>query len=184
LTKLVAVATILRKLPICTEPKTLQLLGGAKVAIKRDQIVLWVSVTQPGLAQFPIGAPQIPAVLDTGFNSTFLIAEKQLQEWTGVAAKDLTWIDLLSADGQPIPLRDADIWIHPNRAYAQDTIPGRQPFRLELAEGIGVWPSAIPGARRLPLLGMRALRGAGVQVHLDCRKGLVSMNTRRWFWFL
>jgi hypothetical protein len=178
------VATILRKLPISDAPEKLTISTGQTIAIKSDQVIIWVSITRPGLIKFPEDALRLPAVLDTGFNGTFLISERQLEEWARVKATDLTWIDLLTADGQPIPLRDADIWIHPNQPHSRAPKAGGLPFRLELADGIGVWPTAIPGARRLPLVGMRALRRAGVHVHLDCQTGLVSMNTRRWFWFL
>ena len=49
---------------------------------------------------------------------------------------------------------------------------------------MGVWPAAIPGARRLPLLGSRALRRGGLHLHLNGRAGWFSMNANRWLWFL
>lgn len=81
-------------------------------------------------------------------------------------------------------MRDADLWIHRNQPRSRDLAPGVAPFRFQLPEGIAVWPTAIPGARRLPLVGTRALRRAGVRVHLDYRNGWLWMNTRRWLWFL
>jgi len=178
------VTTILRKVPILSEPSTLHLAAGAELVVKSDQLILWMSVTASGLADFPRGAPSFPVVLDTGFNHTFLIGEQQLEEWGGLRAPELTWIDLLSADGQPIPLRDADVWMHPNRPQSRDPAPGAAPFRLELPEGIGVWPAAIPGSRRLPLLGTRALRHAKLQADLNFRKGWFSLFTHRRLWFL
>src|SRR5205807_585504 len=71
---------------------------------------------------------------------------------------------------QTIPLREADVWIHPNVPGFRDQLANRAPFRLELPGGIAVWPAALPGARRLPLLGVAGLRRADLQVFLDCHK--------------
>jgi hypothetical protein len=48
------VATILRRIPIIREPSTLQLADGTAVGIKSDQLILWMSVTPSGLADFPL----------------------------------------------------------------------------------------------------------------------------------
>ena len=82
-----------------------------------------------------------------------------------------------------IPLRDANVWIHPNQAGFRDRFASGQPFRVELDTGIAVWPARLPGAPRLPLLGIRALRRADLRVWIDCRKCQVWMSTRRGFWF-
>lgn len=177
-------AAILRRLPITDAPIKLALPGGTFIDSKNDQIVLWVSGTRPGLGELPKGAPRFPAVLDTGFNSSFLVGQKHLEDWAGLKVRDLTWFDYLVADGQPIPLRDAEVWLHPNRPRTLDPDAQAMPFRLEIATGIAVWPTAIPGSRRLPLLGMRALRSAGLQCHIDGGKGLVTLTSgRSWSWF-
>jgi hypothetical protein len=169
--------------PIDPELMSLHLADGSAVAIKSDQLVVWMSVTPSGLADFPVRTPRFPVILDTGFNHTFLIGERQLFEWGGLAAKDLTWIDALTADGQAIPLRDADVWIHRNRPGSRDPLAGAAPFRLELTDGIGVWPTAIPGSRRLPLLGTRALRGAKLHADINFSDGWFSLFTGRWLRF-
>jgi hypothetical protein len=178
------VANILRKVPIVDRPGTLTLPGGTVVPIKSDQLIAWASVTPSGLAVFPAATPLFPVVLDTGFNHTFLLAERHLEDWATLKAKDLTSLDLLTADGQGIPLRDADVWLHPNQPHSREPLLGAFPFRLELPEGIGVWPTAIPGARRMPLLGSRALRRGGLHLHVNGRAGWFSMNSNRWLWFL
>jgi outer membrane protein assembly factor BamB len=43
---------------------------------------------------------------DAASNHTFLIGERQLEEWGALRANQLTWIDLLTADGQPIGRAD------------------------------------------------------------------------------
>jgi hypothetical protein len=178
------VARILQKVPIHDQPGNLTLPGGLTVYVRSDQLIVWVSITPSGLAHFPSSATRFPVVLDTGFNHTLLMAERHLEDWAALKVKDLTWIDVLTADGQAIPLRDADVWIHPNRPHSRESIPDASPFRLELPEGIGVWPAAIAGARRLPLLGSRALRRGGLHLHVNGRAGWFSMSSNRWLWFL
>ncbi len=177
-------ASILRKVPIVDRPGTLTLPDGTAVSIKSDQLILWASVTPSGLADFPAATPRFPVVLDTGFNHTLLMTERHLADWATLKTTDLTWIDLLTADGQAIPLRNANVWIHHNQPHSRDPLAGAVPFRLELPEGIGVWPAAIPGARRMPLLGSRALRRGGLHLHVNGRAGWFSMNNNRWLWFL
>jgi hypothetical protein len=180
----IALPTILRKLPFHEAATTLRIPGGPAVAVKHHQIVLWVSITRPGLPEFPPGARRLPAVLDTGFNGTFLLGEQQLVDWAALTLAELQWVGTLTADGQTIPLREADVWIHPNIPGFRDLLADRTPFRLELPGGIAVWPAALPGARRLPLLGVAGLRRADLLVLLDCRKCQVWMRTpRRWWLF-
>jgi hypothetical protein len=75
------VARILRKVPIVDRPGTLTLPGGTALSIKSDQLIVWASVTPSGLPDFPAAAPPFPVVLDTGFNHTFLMAERHLEDW-------------------------------------------------------------------------------------------------------
>ena len=173
---------ILRKLPFYEGPTTLRIPGGPVVAVKHHQIIFWVSVTSSGLARPPVNVPRLPVVFDTGFNDTFLITERQLVEWARVQPGELPWIDVLKAEGRPIPLRDAEVWIHPNLPGFRDQFAPQLLFRLELRRGIGVWPSAVPGGRRLPLLGIRGLRPAGLQVAVDFQTCHLWMRTPRRFW--
>jgi hypothetical protein len=54
---------------------------------------------------------------------------------------------------------------------------------LALRSTIAVWPTAIPGARRLPLLGVEAVRRAGLEVFIHGRKCQVTLRTPQRFWF-
>jgi hypothetical protein len=177
------VAIILRDLPFFEEPTSLSLPGGTVVGIKHHQIVLWVSVTRPGVAVLPGNARRFPAVLDIGFNDNFLIPERQLLTWAGLDPAGMPVVDHLLADGRPIPLREATVWIHPNRPGLRDAFTGAPPFCLELDTGIGLWPTGVPGARRLPLLGLRGLRQGDLQLAIDCRRCRVGMRTPRRSWF-
>jgi hypothetical protein len=100
-----------------------------------------------------------------------------------VPTQEFPWIDTLKVEGQTIPLRDADVWIHLNRPGFRDQFAPQPPFRLELRGGIAVWPTAVPGGRRLPLLGILALRRAGLQVAIDFHTGYLWMRTHRRFWW-
>jgi hypothetical protein len=177
------VPTILRKLPFYEDQRTLRVPGGPAVTIKHHQIILWVSVTRPHAPGLPVNAGRFPAVLDTGFNDNFLLQEEHLVRWAGLAPQDLPQVDFLAAAGQRIPLHDADVWLHPNRPGFRDQFSGAPPFCLELDSGIGVWPSGLPGARRLPLLRLRGLRRADLQLWIDCQKCQVWLRTPRRFWF-
>ena len=175
---------ILRDLPYYDKPTTLTLPGGLLVPIKHDQIIVWVSISRPQTLDVPSAAQRFPAVLDTGFNDNFLVREQQLVAWAGIRPQELPTVDSLTADGQHIPLRDADVWLHPNRPGSRDEFTTSAPFCLELDTGIGVWPASVPGGRRLPLLGLRGLRQAGLQLFLDSRRCKVALRTPRRFWFL
>jgi hypothetical protein len=128
-------------------------------------------------------ARRFPVVLDTGFNDNFLIREQHLIDWAGIAPQEMPVVGHLQVEGQQLPLRDADVWLHPNRPGFRDELAARPPFCMEMDTGIAVWPTGMPGARRLALLGMRALHVAGLEVFLDCPKCLVTVRTPRRFWF-
>ncbi len=91
-------------------------------------------------------------MIDTGFNDTFLTREAQLRSWPGL---DLAILPPsasgLRVSGQlTIPKHEADLWVHPNQPGKRDPAPVPA-VRLELPDGIAVWPDQVPGGRRLPL---------------------------------
>jgi hypothetical protein len=99
----------LRKHPFYEDQRTLRVPGGPVVTIKHHQIIVWVSITQAGLAEFPPRAPRFPAVLDTGFNDTFLLQEQQFTAWAGLSAHDFDVLDSLMAYDCQVPMLDADV---------------------------------------------------------------------------
>ena len=65
-------ARIIGELPYFDQPTTVEVRGHS-LSIKREQIVLWVSVVEQGQAQLDPRTPRIPAILDTGCNHNFII---------------------------------------------------------------------------------------------------------------
>ena len=52
-----------------------------------------------------------------------------------------------------------------------------RPFRLEIAQGIAVYPSGIAGAPRLPLLGLRGLVRSKLRLTVNGAALNVSLRT-------
>jgi hypothetical protein len=74
------------------------------------------------------------------------------------------------------------LWLYRNWPGTREVAPERLPFLFDFREGIAVYPQGRPWAPRLPVLGLRALRRAGLQLHIDCRRGLVNLRTPWRFW--
>jgi hypothetical protein len=175
------VPTVLHNLPFFDEPTTATVLG-SPVHIRRDQIILWVSVERTGRAFLPPNAARFPAILDTGNSFNFAMAEHQLAQWTGLHVESFPRLGRIRVSGQEVPLLAANVWIHRNRPGQRDQFLDRPPFCIELDAGIAVYPHGTPGAPRLPLLGLRALRRASLLLAVDCRKCRVHLRTPRRFW--
>lgn len=174
--------TILRRLPFFDHSTTCNIPGGPVVEVRHHQVVVWVSLARPEVSKLPPQVRRFPAVLDTGFNDNFLIREPQLIEWAGLRLEELQVVGHLRVEGQRVPLRDANVWLHVNRPGVRDAFADRPAFCVELDSGIAVWPTGMVGARRLPLLGLRGLHRAGLELFLDCQRCMVTARTPRRFW--
>jgi hypothetical protein len=80
-----------------------------------------------------------------------------------------------------VPLRAANVWLHPNRRGERDQFSGAPPFLLEIDSGIGVWDET-DDYPRFPLVGPRAFFLAGLEVCVDHRKLRINVRTPRRFW--
>ena len=74
---------IIRNLPFSDRSTTVQ-VRGRPVRIKRDQIIVWVSVAGKGERTLHPNTPRLPAILDTGSNHNFVMRQSQLLEWAGI----------------------------------------------------------------------------------------------------
>jgi hypothetical protein len=176
-------ATVLRKLPFFDEFTSIDVHGRA-YRVFPYQLVVWVSISPVGVSELDPRTPRFPAVIDTGFTDNFLIHRRQLREFAGLEADVLPrWRDDLRAPGRRIPIRVANLWLHPNRPSERDSIADRAPVLLELHRGIGVSVDA-DEYPRLPLLGARALRRSSLRLSIDDWKCHMSLATPKRLWFL
>ncbi len=136
-----------------------------------------IIISDPGRAAPPPHARAQRWAIDTRFTGEAYAWRHHLQE-AGIDPDALrlgyTSLTPLGATPQPFPLRDADLWLCSNIPALRNA-----PWRLELDEGV-----ALRDVRHLPnpesncpLLGMRALRRAGLTVKIDFARATVSIWT-------
>jgi len=175
------VPRVLRELPFFEQATRARLPDGSAVPVLGDQIVFWASIAPPELQQ-PRELRPFPVSFDTGFTGEFCVREGHLLEWSGLRPRDLVRVGHARVDDQFIPLRAAALWIHPNRPGSRDAFDGRPAYPLPVTAQVMVWPSAMPGARRLPLFGVGEIRRAGLRAVVDGRRRRVWLGTPWRFW--
>jgi hypothetical protein len=128
------------------------------VQIVPHQIVVWVSLSlrsTPALSGSPL---RFPAILDTGNSYGFALAERHLEQWAGLTRQMLEELGTVLINRARVPRQSAAVWLHPNKKGERDTFRRAPPFRLDLRDGIAVYPAGSDfQAPRLPLLGLRAI---------------------------
>ena len=175
--------TVIRDLPFYDHSTSVQARGHS-VQVKRDQIIVRVSLSEMGLQQLHPNAPPLPAILDVGCNHNFMIHERHLVEWAGLHPQYLRPLGKTRVSDRLVSQLAANIWLHPNQPGRRDEFSSHPPFLLEVPDGIAVVPSVSGQAihPRLPLLGLRAFRPTGLQIAIDCHRSRVTIRTRRKFW--
>lgn len=151
-------------------PLSITLANGRKVELVDRQIVLWISITPTTVIGLKSSTPRLPAVLDTGFNSTLAISEKQLKELADLDVSQLREFPedvagLPAVKGVRVPTYEAAVWLHSNLEGQRDELRRNPPYWTNPHPGILILPPEI--APRLPLLGLRWLEQCGMQVTLD-----------------
>jgi hypothetical protein len=177
------VPTLLNRLPYFHRQTTL-LVRGREEFVKPTQIIVWVSLAEVDPDVFDPATPRLPAILDTGLTHNFAIAHDHLIRWAGIDPRRLGHLRDIRIKGDVVPLHEAEIWLHPNRAGDRDALANRPPFRLQLKDGIAIYPKAMSAAPRLPLIGLRALEWTKLHLAIDCGRRRVWIRTRRRLWFL
>jgi hypothetical protein len=143
---------VLRQLPFHDSAAAVT-VAGERVPVRAFQILVWVTLgAEETLGDDPA---LFPAILDTGHSHNFSIQEQQLITWARCRPQDLRKRGVILVNRQQVPLWSAHLWIHRNRPGTSDLLP--RPVRLDLPEGISVYPADASGTPRLPLLGLRAL---------------------------
>ena len=167
---------LLRRLPFF-ETETFADAPTGRAAVRPFQIVAWVSL---GLDEsLGSDAPRFPCILDTGNNHNFAIQEDHLEQWAGLSLRDSQRLGtvLLGEEELPLPLVRAAAWLHSNKPGQRDAHVSRTPFRIEMPQGIIVYPRGVPTSARLPILGMRAIVRNNLRLTIDGSQRLVSLRT-------
>ncbi len=145
--------------------------------VKPYQIAVLVSIAPWNVAELDPGVPRIPAILDTGHNHNFAIRREQLDLWVKLREPERGQIRV---GGVRVSLVPANVWIHPNRPGTRESAD-RAPFKLELREGIAVYPPEMSNPARLPTFGLRGIVRNGLRLVIDGRRREVTLKTNRWF---
>jgi hypothetical protein len=104
--------------------------------------------------------------------------------WAGLDPRLLTRLGEIRVGDDRLPLLEANVWLHANVPRKREVAADRAPFCLELDAGVAVYSRTMATAPRLPLLGLRALRLAGLRLNIDCQRLTVTIRTSRRFWIL
>lgn len=166
---------ILNRLPFSQIPSAVSTPDGI-AEVKPYQIAVTVSLTARGLLDLPDGSPRFPAILDTGTNHNFAIRQVHLEQWAGLALRPRGKVVI---QGDDVPLLAGSVWIHPNRPGMRDLAPARA-IRLEMPEGLIVYPDTTPNPVRLPILGLRTLVRNHLKLTIDGRRREVTLCTPGW----
>lgn len=173
---------IIRDLPYFQQATTTE-VERHSFLVKRDQIVLWISISEQGVPQLDPRSPRIPAILDTGCNHNLLINQQHLSTWTGIRPEYFPRLASIRVSGALVPQFAANVWLHPNLPGKRDELASRPSCQLELSPGIAVYPAkqGAPLHPRLPLLGLRAFHAAGLKLVIDSRRRRVNIRARHRF---
>jgi hypothetical protein len=169
---------VLRAMPYFSIPTSI--VGpGVHERASGFQIIVWVSITPIDQLVCESGTPRFPAILDSGFSDTVLISPVQLRSWAKLDWRSLPLRGISRRfEGIEVPVRCVNLWIHPNQYGWRDLFdPVQSAFRIQLNDGIIVMgnqeqvgpdpQTARLSAKRLPLLGLRALTEADAQLRID-----------------
>ncbi|NUQ64132.1 MAG: hypothetical protein HUU20_16800 [Pirellulales bacterium] len=166
---------ILDQLPYSNE-RGLVLVQGQSIPVMAHPIIVWVAISVKDTIRLPESVSCIPAILDTGNTFGFSIAESQLIEWTGLRADSLEVLGPMLINRQELNRHAADVWLCRNQRGKRDVFQD-EPFRLELRDGIAIYPSDRPIASpRLPLLGLRAIDENGLRCTINGKNRRVSLS--------
>jgi len=139
-----------------------------KIDAKPPKLFVGISLTPASVKSYHPSFWIFPAVLDTGLNKAFDIAEDQLISWTNTPKKKFGLIKRRDKVMKPYDIRAANIWLH-RYPYAGPKFVGPDPpVHLSNSDEIRVMdrtPSGDPDPR-LPLLGLEALIENGLTLNI------------------
>jgi hypothetical protein len=148
-----------------------------QIPVLAHHIIVWVSIGLRGDFRLAENSPRIPAILDTGNNFGFSIAADQLGRWCGLQPQILEVLGPIFINRRALPRHAADVWLYRNRRRQRDTFRSVPPFRLELRDGIAIYPAEdLVPAPRLPLLGLRAIDENSLRCTINGEQRTVSLS--------
>jgi hypothetical protein len=154
---------------------------GQRIRLRRDQIVVWVTVTKAVTDASDPRLVPFPAILDTGHNHTFSIRERQLVDWAGLDPENLSEVGSARDREHRIGLRQATVWVHRNHHGSRERLTSDPPFALSAPTGVAVYPSALDFPR-LPLLGLRAITGNRLVLVVNGHRREATLRTAYRWW--
>ncbi len=151
---------------------------GDRIPVLAHQIIVWVSISLREVLRLAADVPRIPAILDTGNTFGFSLTEEHLRRWCGLSPQLFEILGPVFINRQRLNRHAADVWLYRNRPKQRDAIRAQPPFRLELRDGIALYP-ADPRvlAPRLPLLGLRAIDENRLRCTINGARRTVSLST-------
>ena len=171
--------TLLDRLPFLDAPTEL-LVRGEPVRLRANQLILWFSLTARRLDSPNPAAVPFPVILDTGHTHTLSLHERHLREWAGLRPDALAPIGAVRDRGERILLREANVWLHPNRPGVSRPDDERTPHPIAAKAGIAVYPG--DDFPRLPILGLRAIAENDLLLTVDGRRRTATLRTARRWW--
>jgi hypothetical protein len=167
---------ILDRLPISDEHLLMDVPGG-RFRAKPYQIIARISISD--VPAWDPRSPSIPALIDTGNNHNFSIQESHLIRWAGLQPRLLLRHKTIREGSRSPTLHYADIWIHRNHSGRRDPRPG-EPVKLDLEEGIAVYPSDGSNYPRIPVIGLRAILKNKLKLVIDGKRTHVTLKSPFW----
>ena len=151
-----------------------------RVRVRADQIILWVTLTIKRIASPNPTAIPFPVILDTGHSHTFSIREQHLVDWADIQPESLATLGAIRDRNQRIPLRAANIWVHPNVSRSRELLAEQSPHGIAAPKGMAVYPGDFP---RLPILGLRARADNRLILKVDgARREAILRTPLSWYW--
>ncbi len=103
--------TILLRLPLSDLTRHVEAPNHEVIAIRPRQIAVWVSLVPPEVIVLPRKTPAFPAVLDTGFNDSFLIQQQHVEKGASLEPFALRQTDVMQVYRMSAPIVACNVWL-------------------------------------------------------------------------
>ena len=151
---------------------------GRTLRVYHDQFIIWATFTAGQRVLPAAGAPLFPLLIDTGFNDSFLMQQRQAETWLTPAVFARYGLSgyHLRAGRETILGWNMALWVYPNVPGTRDPDPAASPRWFDLPLGATLTPPGSAFTKEKPLLGLRALRSNGLLLRIDGAAGRFSLD--------